>query len=1150
MRLPITPSGVPTLGAAWLQLFFCLAVCVSAGGSLRGAELPRIDFDVPVETADRALKSFSTQAGLEVIFPSETTRGIRTHAVRGNMTAREALDRMLAGTGLAAREDRSLGAFTIVRAEANGAGPKNSEASPPRSTNRAATPNSTGSIEGRVFNPVTGEYLEFVRITVEGTALETLTDAGGHYRLTRVPAGTVSLKAFRTGVAAQTLAVIVTAEQAAQQDFSLTGSRDDEVRGRIKLQEFVVASSKEMDNAALAINTQRFAANQMNVVAANEFGGAAESKVGEILKSMPGVAMDLGGGGEPFRVSLDGVPADNVPVTVGGFNLASSLAGTSRAVGLHQFAINTISRIEVVNTPTPESSGAALAGSVNMVPLNAFERAKPSYVLSASVSMRDDARSLQKTPGPLRDPTHKIRPGFEFAAIVPVNKRFGFTVSASASTLYRLQTLSQNTWRGAGAATNGPAATAAFPDTTSDQPYLTDYAFRDGGAMVTASNLGTTLDFQVSKYDQLSFSFQWGFSDYALTQRVMTFSVNRVAPGDFTTTSTRGFAGAGHVQISNTVNGLGGNFYMPALTYRHRGPVWQSEVGLSHSQSARWRKDATKGAFFNSVARRAGLTVSFDDIFYLRPGRITVTDGATGIAVDPYQLDGYRLVSAGTNAFEAIDLQRTAFANIKRSFFGSVPLALKTGIDVRHQLRDQRFGGPATLTFVGPDGIPNNADNAALQAIDPNYSGLVGPYGFPAVQWTSNHRLYDIYRSNPAYFTENKAAIHTQEVAQSKHADEIVFASFVRGDTRLFAGRLRLVGGVRAEQTNVKAEGRLIDLSRNFRRDSAGNVMVGPTGVPLPIETDALAAARLTNVDRGLRAQKEYLRLFPSLNASFNLTEDLIARAGYYWSVGRPDFNQYGGSVSLPNTENPPAPNNQIQINNAGIKAWSARTTKVSLEYYFEPIGLVSVTAFQRDFDNLFGQTAVRATPEFLGLYGLNPDLYGDYDVSTQYNIPSTVTTSGVSFNYKQALTFLPHWARGVRVFANVSAQRVTGDISGSFSGYTPRVANWGISLSRPKFSLRTNWNYTGRKRLGPVAAGRSIEPGTYNWASKRLVIDVNAEYFLSRRITFFSALSNILNDPIDNEIHGPSTPRSRPVSLSTTLRSALDLWRPRDVLI
>ncbi len=151
--------------------------------------------------------------------------------------------------------------------------------------------------------------------------------------------------------------------------------------------------------------------------------------------------------------------------------------------------------------------------------------------------------------------------------------------------------------------------------------------------------------------------------------------------------------------------------------------------------------------------------------------------------------------------------------------------------------------------------------------------------------------------------------------------------------------------------------------------------------------------------------------------------------------------------------------------------------------------------------------------------------IYGDYDVSTQYNLPGTVRSTGVSVNYKQALTFLPEWGRGVRVFANASAQRVTGDVSGSFNGYMPRGANWGISLSRPKYTLRVNWNYTVKKRLGPVAAGRSIEPGTYNWGSKRLVVDVNAEYTFWRRTSVFASLNNVLNEPIDNKIYGPNTP-------------------------
>src|SRR5205823_10111971 len=139
-------------------------------------------------------------------------------------------------------------------------------------------------------------------------------------------------------------------------------------------------------------------------------------------------------------------------------------------------------------------------------------------------------------------------------------------------------------------------------------------------------------------------------------------------------------------------------------------------------------------------------------------------------------------------------------------------------------------------------------------------------------------------------------------------------------------------------QTNVEGQGALIDATRNFQRDPAGRFVPGSNGRPLPITTDPLAAARLTNIDRGLHAEKEYLRWFPSVNGSFNVRENLIARGAYYQSVGRPDYVQYAGSLTLPDISAPAAPNNRLSVNNVGIKAWSARTLKFSLEYYFERV--------------------------------------------------------------------------------------------------------------------------------------------------------------------------------------------------------------------
>jgi iron complex outermembrane recepter protein len=334
-----------------------------------------------------------------------------------------------------------------------------------------------------------------------------------------------------------------------------------------------------------------------------------------------------------------------------------------------------------------------------------------------------------------------------------------------------------------------------------------------------------------------------------------------------------------------------------------------------------------------------------------------------------------------------------------------------------------------------------------------------------------------------------------------------------------------LVGGIRAEQTNVRGEGRLLDPTLNFQRRPDGSFILGANGRPLPIAPAGLPTSMLTYVDRGLEARKEYLRWFPSLNASFNVRENLIARAGYYWSVGRPDFNQYAGTLTLPDTELPPSSSNRITVNNAGIKAWQARTLKTTVEYYFERVGLLSVGVFRRDFTNLFATTTFNATPDFLSLYSLDPDDYGRFEVGTQHNLRHQVRMTGVDFNYKQALTFLPSWARGVQVFANGSAQRAIGDETNALANYIPRSGSWGISLSRPAYNLRVNWNYRGKHRRAPVAAGRSIEPNTYNWGSKRLYIDVHGEYYFYRRLSLFAHLRNVGNATEDFEVHNPYTP-------------------------
>src|SRR4051812_16059972 len=119
-----------------------------------------------------------------------------------------------------------------------------------------------GSITGRVFNPGSGQYMDRVRITVEGTNIETFTDNGGSYYLGNVGSGAVRITASYSGLPVQTLTATVSPGSTTTQDFQFGGKASNDASGKpVALDAFTVSAARQMDGAAIAINEQRYAGN-------------------------------------------------------------------------------------------------------------------------------------------------------------------------------------------------------------------------------------------------------------------------------------------------------------------------------------------------------------------------------------------------------------------------------------------------------------------------------------------------------------------------------------------------------------------------------------------------------------------------------------------------------------------------------------------------------------------------------------------------------------------------------------------------------------------------------------------------------------------------------------------------------------------------
>jgi len=141
----------------------CLLALVLGAAPAWAAENGKKSFDLSADRAEKALRLFSTQSGREVVFAPEVAEGVRTNAVRGDYSPAEAMDLLLDGTGVRAKQDPASGAFVVLRAS----GPNDLRAAQasPRSDRPGQPTSDSGSLK-----------LEAVEVT--GTRMDGLINKG------------------------------------------------------------------------------------------------------------------------------------------------------------------------------------------------------------------------------------------------------------------------------------------------------------------------------------------------------------------------------------------------------------------------------------------------------------------------------------------------------------------------------------------------------------------------------------------------------------------------------------------------------------------------------------------------------------------------------------------------------------------------------------------------------------------------------------------------------------------------------------------------------------------------------------------------------------------------------------------------------------
>ena len=946
-----------------------------------------------------------------------------------------------------------------------------------------AQPIGTGTITGRVFNPASKEYVRNAQVRVEGTNLVAASEDEGVYRITGVPAGEARIVVTFTGYTTATATVIVPAGGSVSRDFEIISSL--QVPGgdaTVKLDTFVVSSEREGN--AKAIMEQRNSMNITNSVASDVFGDVAEGNVGEFLKHMPGVELDLVQG-EIRTIRLRGLDSEYTQVTLDGVSLASAdansgAAGNARAFSFEQVSLSSMESIEVSKTISADVDANAPAGTINLKTKRAFDVAGRRVSAQANLTAFSARFNLDDSYGPDDRQSRKIHPGgiFDYSDVF-FNKRLGLRLNISESMAYSANARTTITYN--------YTATAADP-----RPVVpTSLAFLHAPRTNRRSTVNFTADFKATSRLVLSIGLLYNYADLNNPQRALTFNAGSRAnvigddpvvsftsnPGTTTTTITSNPAAI--VKLGQTLTAV------PKFEYRVGNLIVEGKFAGSNSISwydPRGRRGSIRDAGSPNLtgtsytAQRSAYNSA--DWKIVQVAGPDINDGAN-FTNPVFTIDDGRYALTNVYSGEIIGTLRTS---------KFLPVVWKAGIKRRHEVREFHLdteslryslnGAPARGAWAGYKS-PFDFDMGATNTDSSLRSISGGTVWMPDLV-----RMGTLFRENPDDFTQSMTATNYYNafIANRRDYEETIDAGFIMGTTTI--GKFVVRAGLRREETSTDA----------LQFDPRSPAEVVAAGFPE-------ASGRATTIP-GLEYQYfskprvhhegGYNNMFPSASVKYKISQNFDAQVGFSSTIRRPTFRDVAGVWSINDD------NLTVTAPNTSLKPETSKNIAARIAYYFEPVGILAANVYQNNVKGLFITNRLTAQE-----YGYQGDLdLSNYEFITTTASANDVTVRGMELEYSQSLSFLPQPFKGL----NVRASYTRSYASIRKANMIPHSINGGLSYAYRGFNIYSSM--TWRDNYPTTVTGN---PRFYR---HRTNLDIGGGYRLTSKISFFFAARNLFNEP------------------------------------
>ncbi len=841
----------------------------------------------------------------------------------------------------------------------------------------------------------------------------------------------------------------------------------------VELSEFVVESIAE--GQARALQEQRDADNIKNVITSDAVGRLPDFSVGEALSRVAGVSVQKDRG-EPEFITIRGAAPRLNAVALNGDRLPSVSDPTEsrndRSVTLNAVPTGLISAIEVAKSVTPDMDADAVGGSVNLTTRSPLDLDRRLLDVKAEWGRNDlndgDIASFNLTYGDR----------------LGAKRNLGLLIGASYQTNDR-----------AIDETNINYGDVTPFGVTPATPYRTiqDIEYRHRLLERDRKGVNAQLDWQPSEGNR--FYVRGFFNQFRDTEERLRLRNRFNSDGRF-------LAGSGTNPDVGIVDG-----------YR---TIRQDREGYKDTQTeqfgfgGRHEREASLLDYSVSYAK-ARFEVTRDVINW--ENRLTdapnLRDGVPDARYDAtdFEFPAVTLLTAGPSDPTRFQLRsgRGDFTdqddrssesdvngalNYSRSFvWGERTVRLKTGYRARlketattpGERRYTRNASAPTLTL-------NNflTGGPAISIFDGRY-----PIG-PRTDFTAARAAF---YNDPGAWTFDAAGDVLNNTLNTYTGEEDIHAGYLMGTSDF--GSLRLVAGVRYEHTDNRYTA--------FRR-----------------RTGDVAAA----VDR-VTGESSYGKVFPGVLATYRLGKDLVLRAAWTNTLARPDYKDLSPFTDADiQFDDPALTDVTLRVGNPDLKPFESMNWDVSLEWYYQRTGYVSVGAFYKDIENFeydaFTDVVSAAPPAETGSI---PGAAASYRIrrTQPVNGPSA-RLSGIELALSHKFASLPAPLNGLGVIANATfiegrSDLPPGDPRGRLDllpGQVDRVFNAQIYWENHRFAVRAAWNYNGAylESIGADAV-RDI----YVDVSESL--DLSFEWKVARNHRLYVEVKNATDEYIERKYQG-----------------------------